>query len=305
MNFIKIPLQILSTSLRNFYQHDCIILSSSVSFAFLLSLIPFSALTVFLIGIVQKFFDPQNVMFNNTHQFLTYQILLLIPFISEEWVTTNIIYANNGATSFTIINLLLLPVVSSLVFKTLETSYHRIFQVKSRFFVLRHIFYAILSVFLPLLIFVSSFTWNILYDPVMAMLSSINQTEYLLDVKQYAGSNTYCSMVVMVMSKINLITITGILIFYLATIRLFLQIRIKLWQRIFTGLMFCMLWILARKLFSVYIHYISEINLVYGSLSSIIIILLWIFYSSITLLYSLELLCAMHGWKKTAPAARK
>ncbi|MBW1957869.1 MAG: hypothetical protein JRF31_06980 [Deltaproteobacteria bacterium] len=36
-------------------------------------------------------------------------------------------------------------------------------------------------------------------------------------------------------------------------------------------------------------------NLLYGSLSSVIVILLWIFYSSAALLYSVEVMYVLHS----------
>jgi membrane protein len=95
--------------------------------------------------------------------------------------------------------------------------------------------------------------------------------------------------------RINVLSVVVLIAFYLGTIKLFLNIKIQLRHRLVSALVFCLLWILARKLFSVYISHITEVNVLYGSLSSVIVILMWIFYSSLALLFSVEVLHALHS----------
>jgi len=83
--------------------------------------------------------------------------------------------------------------------------------------------------------------------------------------------------------------------FYLVTIKLFLNIKIRLRHRLVSAVVFCLLWIAARKLFSLYISHITEVSVLYGSLSSVIVILMWIFYSSLALLFSIVLLYTLHS----------
>jgi uncharacterized BrkB/YihY/UPF0761 family membrane protein len=51
----------------------------------------------------------------------------------------------------------------------------------------------------------------------------------------------------------------------------------------------------ARQIFGVYIQHISEVNILYGSLSSVIVILMWVFYSSMALLFSIEVMFVLHS----------
>ena len=46
--------------------------------------------------------------------------------------------------------------------------------------------------------------------------------------------------------------------------------------------------------FGLYIRHVSSINVLFGSLSSVCIILLWTYYSSIALLYSVEYMYVLH-----------
>ena len=51
----------------------------------------------------------------------------------------------------------------------------------------------------------------------------------------------------------------------------------------------------------------SRINVLFGSLSSVCIILLWIFYSSVALLYTVEYMYVLHWgpYKVWNPSARR
>ncbi|MBW2437303.1 MAG: YihY/virulence factor BrkB family protein, partial [Deltaproteobacteria bacterium] len=95
--------------------------------------------------------------------------------------------------------------------------------------------------------------------------------------------------------RINVFSVMVLIAFYLVTIKLFLNIKIQLRHRLVSALVFCLLWIVARKLFSMYISHITEVNVLYGSLSSVIVILMWIFYSSLALLFSVEVLHTLHS----------
>jgi membrane protein len=94
--------------------------------------------------------------------------------------------------------------------------------------------------------------------------------------------------------RINLLSVAVLIAFYLVTIKLFLNVKIRLRHRLASAVIFCVLWLVARHLFKIYISHITEVSVLYGSLSSVIVILMWIFYSSLALLFSVEVLYALH-----------
>jgi membrane protein len=91
------------------------------------------------------------------------------------------------------------------------------------------------------------------------------------------------------------VSIAVLIIFFLVTVKIFLNIRIEMKYRLFSAVLFSALWIFARGLFKLYLFHISRVNLLYGSLSSVIVILLWIYYSSAALLYSVEVMHVLHS----------
>jgi len=284
MNFVSHRLFLIS--FKKFMRDDCFTLSLSVSFVFLLSIIPFAALSILIVNFIQNLFFAQANWAGQVADMLADEMNQVIPFVSREWMKAHVINSNAHG-SFRAINFLMLPIISGLIFKTLETSYRRIFQLPARHLLFGQAVYVIMSIFAVLLFFISNFTWIILSTSVSQFLNVVNKTPYLENIYQLA-INSANSL------KINGVSVLVIIGFYLATVKLFLNVKIKLRYQFLSGLIFCLLWVLARNFFGFYVQNITEVNLLYGSLSSVILILMWIFYSSMALLYSIEIMHVLH-----------
>ncbi len=278
---------LFSTSLNKFIKDDCVTLSLSVSFVFLLSIIPFTTLSVLIFDLVKGFFISNAAWAGNISEVLAEEIKHIIPFVTKKWIKSHVINPD-AYGSFKAINFLMLPIISGLFFKSLETSYRKIFQLPPRHLLFGQAFYVIVSVFAGLLFFMSNFILIILSTVISHILNSINNTPYVNQVSKLA-------MTAFTSHRINLLSAVVLIAFYLVTIKLFLNVKIQLRHRLASAVVFCLLWIVARKLFSVYISHITEVSVLYGSLSSVIVILMWIFYSSLALLFSVEVLHAMHS----------
>ncbi len=270
---------------RNFILDDCATVSSSISFVFLLAVIPFSALFLFLWHLFQDLFLP-GFYPADMIAVLVEDIYRLIPFVSKQWVRTHLI-ESVGLGSFTTINLLMLPIISGLLFKSLEESFRRIFDMPSRSWVMGQAVYAIMSILAILIFFMANFIWTITSDATLTLQQSIRQTPYINDI--YAVVLEHISL-----PQVNLVSWCILVLFYLITVRVFLRAEIKLFHRIIAGALFGLLWLVARKFFGLYIQHVARINVLFGSLGSVCIILLWIFYSSVALLYSVEFMYALH-----------
>ena len=145
-----------------------------------------------------------------------------------------------------------------------------------------------MSIFAILLFFVLNFIWIIFSSALPPLLDMINTTPYFTSaVETIKLCITY--------QPVNLLSVIIILLFYLTTVKLFLNIKIKFRFQLLSGVLFCILWMVARQIFGVYIQHISEVNILYGSLSSVIVILMWVFYSSMALLFSIEVMFVLHS----------
>jgi membrane protein len=273
-------------SVNKFVKDDCVTLSLSLSFVFLLSIIPFTTLSLLIFDFVKGFFITNAAWSGNISEILAEEINHIIPFVSISWIKSHVVNPD-ACRSFKAINFLMLPLISGLFVKSLETSYRKIFQLPSRHLVFGQAFYVIISVFAGLLFFMSNFIWIIFSTVGSHVLSTINNTPYVNQIYQLA-------MPVLTSHRLNLLSAFVLIAFYLVTIKLFLNIKIRFRYCLFSAIVFCLLWLLARQLFSLYISHITEVSVLYGSLSSVILILMWIFYSALALLFSVEVLYNLH-----------
>jgi membrane protein len=278
--------KLFSVSFKKFLEDDCFSLSLSVSFVFLLSIIPFATLSILVFDLIQKLFFAHTNWAGQVTDLLADELNQVIPFVSREWMKSHVINPD-AYGSFKAINFLMLPIISGLIFKTLETSYRKIFQLPSRHLLLGQAIYVTMSIFAVLLFFISNYIWIIVSTSASHFLNSINKTPYLENLYRLAVGYTRSQ-------PLNLVSLLVLIGFYLVTVKLFLNVKIKWRYQFLSGFIFCILWILARRFFGLYIQHISEVNLLYGSLSSVILFLMWIFYSSMALLFSLEVMYVLH-----------
>lgn len=278
-------LRALGIAGRNFVWDDCITVAGSISFVFLLGIIPFSALFLFFLSLFKDLFLP-GLFPDDMIEILVKDISGLIPFVSVQWIRTHMI-DSLGMGSFTTINLLMLPVISGMLFKSLEESFRRIFHIQRRQLLKGHIAYAFMSIFVILLFFMANLIWTVVADAIRPFQAYLENNSYFHDV--YAIAIEYFTF-----SQINVVSGLILILFFLTTARVFLTIPIRLPHRIAAGILFGMLWMMAREVFGAYIQHVSHINVLFGSLSSVCVLLLWIFYSSIALLYSVEFMYVLH-----------
>ena len=271
---------------RNFVRNDCTTISSAISFVFLLAIIPFSALFLFLLNLLQHIFLPE-LFPREMVAALVEDINRLIPFVSRQWVQTHLVDAV-GLGSFTTINLMMLPIISGLLFKTLDQAFRKIFNIPRRNLFTGQVAYAAMSVFAIASFFMFNFIWTVASDMAWQLQKSVEGAAYL--------SSLYTSALdLFSLSQTNLVSLLILVVFFLTTVKLFLNIEISRRHRLIAGILFGMLWIGARECFGLYIQNVSRINVLFGSLGSVCIVLLWIYYSSVALLYSVEFMYALHG----------
>ncbi len=277
--------RILTRSGRDFIADDGFTMASSIAFFFLLSFIPFSSLCLFVFTKIQKvvFADTQWAEF--VSKMLLDEIGHVIPFVSKEWLQENILRSPSG--SFQILNLALLPIVSGFIFQTLETTYRKIFGLKSRHLLIGQAIYALVSIFVVLFLFVSNFIWIIISTTLGQVLEALHSRSYLNTI--YVALRKILDL-----ANFDSISLVVLVLFYLVSVKIFLNIQVKARYRLACALVFGGLWIMARSLFGWYVTHVARIDFLYGSLSSLVIVLLWVYYSALALLFTLEMLHVLH-----------
>ena len=278
---MKLFFQIVWESIKNFREDDCITLSGAISFVFLLSIIPLMTLAAKFFQVVQKNFFS-GIAINQTEIFLQ-ELNRVIPFVSPQWLKSNI-FNSSGGSSLTLFSILMLPMVSGIIFHELETAYKKIFKIPRKLKVIRQFFYAFFTILFLIFIFIANFLWVIISSILSNFASFFEYSSFL-----YGKLSFFTGSKLLIVEFISIFFLAG---FFILTSKIFLPtyLNIKIKNRIIPAFTFAFLWITARSVFSFYLKHMSIVNIIYGSVSSVVIILLWIFYSAITLLFSVEVM---------------
>lgn len=287
---------ILWKSLVKFKEDDCISLSAAISFVFIFSLVPFLTLAAKIFQLIQQNFSRYVGI--DQMDLILKELTKIIPFISSDWLKTNIIDYNSGGASLTIVSILMLPAISGLIFHELETAYKKIFNIGHHQFVLRQFFYTFFTILVLLFIFLGNFTWVIASSILKNIESFFKKSPFIYHKIELITRSGF--------SGFELVSIFVLVLFFLITSKIFLPsyVKIDLKNRLIPAIIFAFLWVTARTVFSIYIEHISLVNIIYGSLSSVILILMWIFYASVTLLFSVEIMHTLYEKKKTGKKYR-
>jgi uncharacterized BrkB/YihY/UPF0761 family membrane protein len=241
-----------------------------------------------IISTVQAWLFPIHVGWGQAvKEIYTEEMAQMIPFISREWLIKYVIEARAGL-SFKIINLLLLPIISGLLFKTLEVSFRKIFKLPTRHFLIGQLLYAVGSIFLVMFIFLVNFIWGIFEPIANRYLDIINSFISSVD-----PAPVHLEPIFLVLTHIISILVP-IFFFWIAT-RIFLNVKVSKSHIMISGSVFSLLWHSARSSFGFYIAHITRVDDLYGSLSSIILILIWIFYSAVVLLFAVEIMRVLNS----------
>ena len=267
-------------------RNDCTTISSSISFGFLLAIIPFSALFLFILNVFQNLFLPEFFP-NDLVALMVEDINRLIPFVPKSWVRSHLV-DSVGLGSFTTINILMLPIISGLLFKTLDEAFRKIFNLPKRGLIRGQAAYAAMSIFAIVSFFMFNFVWTLASDAAWQLRQYIEPAAYLNDL--YTRVTVLFSL-----SQVNLISWLILVFFFLITAKVFLDIPIRLRHRLCAGALFGILWIVAREGFGLYFRNVARLNVLFGSLGSVCIVLIWIYYSSMALLYAVEYMFVLHG----------
>ena len=270
-------------AISSFGKDECFLLASSISFYFLLSIIPFVALAMIIFSFAAKMISIYVTSDFVVSRVITENIREILPFVSQQWIEQYVVHPGS-AKSLTITSLLILPVISSFIFDALEISYRRIFKLPKRHFLLSKTVYLGFIIMIIVLMFLATFFSNILASTIAG----------LAQTNPYIGKLYGLFVKLPLLFHLNMISPVVFVLFFMVTVAIFLNIKIPLKYQLFSGLLFYFMWFCAKVLFGLYLATISRLTLIYGSLSSIIIILIWVYYSALALLFSVEVLHQLH-----------
>jgi membrane protein len=246
---------------QSFRDHECFFLAAGVSFYFMLSLIPMLFLLLAVIGYFLQ---------GTTHvrQDLLEAVHAYIPFLSNE-VVQNIetVVRNPGLLGWIGGGMLFLS--TDLVFVALQSSLDKIFVPGRRSFLKSKMF----SVLLGVMVFC-----------VILGTIAVNAVDRSLDTFERLAEPA-------VPVGLHLSTpVIGALLLacFTLAIRMLPHVAIPLRYAFFGGLLGTGMWLVVKAYYVWYLSTISKVGPLFGSLSAVILTLMWVYVSSLVFLLGAE-----------------
>lgn len=257
---LRIPKSIFS-SLRDFYKDDGIFLSAALAFFSILSIIP---LSMFIVNILITFLKEETII-----KFVYTKLMFLLPDIEIQMIKEiKKLLMIKGVSE---ISLILYGIFSIQLFTAIEFSLDKIFKVHKK----RHYFLSLL---------LSSF---IIFFIILAVGTSFALV-YLLKLWN-----------IHIISELNVIirffikyVITFALIFIIiGSLYKFLPNKKLKMSSILIGTFITTILIeIAKYIFTFYVSEVIKINVLYGSVSTFLALLMWLFYAWAVFLYGAEII---------------
>jgi len=258
--------EIVKAVWRGYWRDDCIILSAAISFFAIFSVIPFLCLVLVVWGFL---LGSTDLLFAQIVRFAT----ALVPEISEE-VLNDIRSVVEHRSALGGFGILFLFWIFDVVFYSIAHAFDRIFDtgVKRKYYAIKLFSFASLLIvgFVLYLSIILAFL-AVLIRNTEVTIGGINISDLL------ASSLSF-----------QYIFLFLILVMFTAIFLIVPHTTVRLRYAAWGGVLCTALWYLSRIAFHWYIENIAVFNIVYGTLGTLIVMVVWIFYSSNILLISAE-----------------
>ena len=261
---------ILKESVSSFREDGCLNLSAAIGFYAILSLIPFLYLLVSLVGL---FIGSEGEVLPKVSSYISQ----LIPFISKP-VLNEVGRINLGSGFFAWFAVFFMLWSSTLIFGSIEFSLKKVFKVEH------------------LRPFWISKAMSLLFVPVTGLIFILLQV-FNLAIDAFVRLNNYfgITLIPLFLNSIGVKYIFPFSLTFLLLSALYAIVTpgmIFLRQAMIGGFSCAIMLEVAKHVFGWMIRHNPNFGLVYGSLNTIILMILWIFYASAIFLFCAEIISA-------------
>lgn len=258
---------------RSFFKDNCLLKAASLSYFGILSAFPVVLLLLSILSLILK----------SNKEALDYIMQLTRSFTpAGSQIIRNILeetISSGGVT--TIIGFLMLIWILLIFFGVLENLFNSIWKIRKRRGFIKSKF---LGIFLMILLLLS----------IILTLFLTNALKYLIyssGLTQFFGINPVPEIYNTILYILNLIF--ALLVFFL--FNKFIPVTIVNTKAALLGGAFTTLaFEIARIFYSLYLTYYPFTNVIYGSLFTVIILIMWLDYTMIVMLYGSELTKTLH-----------
>lgn len=267
-------IRFISRVLRDFFlRNHGLLLTGSVAFNVMLSLIP---LCTVLVVIFSRLFDRQLMMDS-----LTAEVALIAPgFVPTLSEVLEGFLDNSGVVGG--IGLVTLMFFSSKAFRVLEDAFAIIFHrplpaLKRRFWVSALLPYLFILIVAAGLILITSA--NAVIDARVGILKRFPEIQQLVD--PYVGPLIYLSGVL------------GLVMLFTLLYKIMPVARVSVGRALAGGFTAAVLWEITRHLLVAYYTHISAVNVIYGSMTTLIIVFLTMETAALILLLGAQVIAEL------------
>jgi membrane protein len=259
-----------------FLRNRGILLAGGVGYNALLSLVPFLTLTVATLSL---FFDEQRIL-----NILRPQLRVMVPQHADAILQNVQAFFRNQVT-LSVVSIVVLLFFSSLAFRMLEEAVAGIFHVsgatarRRRFWVS-----AVLPYLFIVLLVIGLFLTTLLTSGLDAMGG---HSVRLLGVER--------SLAPTARLLLRLVGFVGLVIAFSGIYRVVPVIRVSLRRALIGGLCAAGLWRLVGLFMVYYFTKISMVNLIYGSLATVIVVLLFLEAAFVILLFGAQVIAELEA----------
>ncbi len=249
------PFKIIGVSLRDFFHDNGPTYAASLAFFFIVAVVPLLLFTVTVFG----------HLLGESREFMTYfvdELMALFPSITIE-MTNELkrLITFRGIGTFGII---IYAAVSFQLYRAMHLSTQAIFKVREK----RPFYMNVLYSFLVVAIFVFLMFVSFSASTMVSVLQVIDN--YIPVFKISTGASVMLRFVL----PLFLVMFTSIFM-YIVLPKRFVRFYHAFWGGLFTATMLEA----AKHLFTWYVSSVRDIGAIYGSLSTFVVFLLWVYYS--------------------------
>ncbi len=250
---------------KSFFKNDCHTMAENIAFCSLLAMIPMGMIIVSLLG---YFIGGSEDAFRGVVEIVTD----VLPFGREQFVN-NLQLLLKQRSSFSLYGIIFLVFVSTLVLASIERALNVVFNAeKRRIFIHSRLMGVVIIVGITLLF--SLPTAARIFEGIFAQAGFHLPLSWLMTGKSYFILVSFLAYVITVVAVPNQ--------------------RVYVRYAAVGGILFSLGLAAARFAFRWYlVTAIERYNLIYGSLTAVVLMIMWIYYLSIVFLFSAELVAGL------------
>ncbi len=258
-----------------FLNNRGILLAGGVGYNALLSLVPFLTLTVAALSV---FFDHQHIL-----AMLRSELKVLVPQNAEAILQAAETYLESQATA-SVVSVLFLLFFSSIAFRMLEQAVAAIFHTSSQGLHRHFLVSAVLPYTFMLLLMAALFFITLL----TSSLDALGETAVWIlgsELSLAWGTNLL----------LRVAGAVGLVVLFAGIYRVLPVVKISMNKALVGGLCAALLWQLVGRFMVYYFANLSMVNVIYGSLATVVVMLLFMEIAFVILLLGAQVIAELEG----------